>query len=291
MSGTTLEALSSSKSFGGSLTKYKFKSAALGGLDARFNLFLPESAAKAKVPVLFYLAGLTCTEDNGAQKGSFLGPASKEGIAILFADTSPRGAGVEGEDDDWDFGTGAGFYLDATKPKYALHYNMRTHIRFELPQVLEISGLPIDITRMSIFGHSMGGHGALCTYLASKTKPYRSVSAFAPISNPINAPWGQKAFTGYLQGGVNEAKEQYDATELISRHSDPVHILIDYGTADDFYKAGQLLPENFLAAARKAGYDEAHVRVREQVGHDHSYYFVSTFAEEHVHFHAGFLKA
>jgi len=292
MSGTTLEALSSSKAFGGSLTKYKYKSAALGGLDARFNLFLPgESAANAKVPVLFYLAGLTCTEDNGAQKGNFLGPAAKEGIAILFTDTSPRGAGIEGEDDDWDFGTGAGFYLDATKPKYALHYNMRTHIQFELPQVLEISGLPIDLTRVSIFGHSMGGHGALCTYLASKAKQYRSVSAFAPISNPINAPWGQKAFAGYLQNGANEAKEQYDATELISRHSDPVHILIDYGTADDFYKAGQLLPENFLAAARKAGYDEAQVRVRAQAGHDHSYYFVSTFAEEHVHFHAEFLKA
>ena len=149
---------------------------------------------------------------------------------------------------------------------------------------------------MSIIGHSMGGHGALCTYLASKAKQYRSASAFAPISNPINAPWGKKAFEGYLQGGVQEAKEQYDATELISKHSDPVHILIDYvrhnlplislkidikntktqGTNDTFYKAGQLLPENFLNAARAAGYNEEQVRVREQVGYDHSYYFVSS---------------
>ncbi|KAF8481042.1 carbohydrate esterase family 1 protein [Russula ochroleuca] len=290
MSGT-LEKVSSTKSYEGDLIKYKFKSAALGGLDACFNLFLPANAASAKVPVLIYLAGLTCTEDNGAQKGNFLGPAAKEGIAILFADTSPRGAGIEGEDDDWDFGTGAGFYLDATNPKYALHYNMRTHIQFEIPQVLEIAGLPIDLTRMSIFGHSMGGHGALCTYLASKANQYRSVSAFAPISNPINAPWGQKAFVGYLQGGIHEAKEQYDATELISKHSDPVHILIDYGTGDYHYKAGQLLPENFLNAARKAGYNDVQVRVREQVGYDHSYYFISTFAEDHVQFHAEFLKA
>ncbi|KAI0286889.1 carbohydrate esterase family 1 protein [Russula aff. rugulosa BPL654] len=287
----TLEKVSSVKAYGGDLIKYKFKSAALGGLDACFNLFLPENAASAKVPVLFYLGGLTCTEDNGAQKGNFLGPAAKEGIAMVFTDTSPRGAGIEGEDDDLDFGTGAGFYLDATNPKYALHYNMRTHIQLEIPQVLEIAGLPIDLKRMSIFGHSMGGHGALCTYLASKANLYRSASAFAPISNPINAPWGQKAFAGYLQGGIQEAKEQYDATELISKHSDSVHILVDYGTSDIFYKAGQLLPENFLGAARKAGYNEAQVRIREQDGYDHSYYFVSTFAEDHVQFHAEFLKA
>ncbi|KAI0256620.1 carbohydrate esterase family 1 protein [Lactifluus subvellereus] len=278
MSEVTLEKVSSFKAFGGDLIKYKFKSAALGGLHASFNLFLPEDAANTKVPVLFYLAGLSCTEDNGAQKGNFLGPAAKEGIAILFPDTSPRGAGIEGEDDNWDFGTGAGFYLDATNLKYALHYNMRTHIQFEIPQVLEIADLPIDLTRMSIFGHSMA-------------KQYRSASAFAPVANPINAPWGQKAFAGYLQGGIEEAKEQYDATELIARHSDPVHILIDYGTSDGFYKAGQLLPENFLNAARTAGFDEEQVRVREQSNYDHSYYFVSTFAEEHIRYHAKFLKA
>jgi len=273
------------------LSKYKFKSAALGGLYANFNLFLPKNAAEGKVPVLVYLAGLTCTEDNGAQKGSFIRDASSEGIALIFPDTSPRGAGIEGEDDDWDFGTGAGFFLNATNPKYAKHYNMLTHITLELPQVIEAAGLPIDIKRQSIFGHSMGGAGALTLYLASKIKQYRSASAFSPISNPTKCPWGKKAFTGYLQGGVEEAKELYDATELIARHRDPVHILIDYGTEDKHYKEGQLLPENFLKAAREVGYDEVQVRVRSHEGYDHSYYFVSTFASDHIHFHANFLKA
>ncbi|KAI0068280.1 carbohydrate esterase family 1 protein [Artomyces pyxidatus] len=288
---SALEKLSSNKAFGGDLVKYKFKSAALGGLDANFNLFLPSVSENSKVPVLVYLSGLTCTEDNGAQKGNFLGHAAQEGIALLFPDTSPRGAAIQGEDADWDFGTGAGFYLNATKPEWSKFYNMRTHVTLELPQVLEAAGLPLDFTRQSVFGHSMGGHGALTLYLSSSTKQYRSASAFAPICNPVNAPWGKKAFEGYLQGGTEEAKEQYDATELIERHKDSVHILVDYGTSDNFYKSGQLLPENFLTAARGSGYDEMQVRVREQEGYDHSYFFISTFAEDHIHFHANFLKA
>ncbi|TFY83402.1 hypothetical protein EWM64_g610 [Hericium alpestre] len=291
MSTGPLEKLSSNKTFGGELTKYKFKSAALGGLIAKFNLFLPANAATGKVPLLVYLAGLECNEDTGAQKGGFIGPAAKEGIAILFPDTSPRGAGIPGEDDDWDFGTGAGFYLNATNPKFAHHYNMHTHVTLELPEVIQDAGLPIDLKRQSIFGHSMGGHGSLTLYLSSPSKQYRSASAFAPISNPINAPWGKKAFSGYLQQGVEEAKQKYDATELISKHKDPVHILVDYGTGDKFYQTGQLLPEIFLKAAREAGHDEVQVRVREQEGYDHSYYFISTFGEDHVHFHANFLKA
>ncbi|KZV77681.1 carbohydrate esterase family 1 protein [Peniophora sp. CONT] len=287
----SLEKLSSSKVYGGELAKYKFKSAALGGLDANFNLFLPANASNGKVPVLVYLAGLTCTEDNGAQKGGFLGSAAKEGIALLFPDTSPRGAGIEGEEDDWDFGTGAGFYLNATNPKYAKYYNMKTHITLELPQTLEAAGLPLDFKRQSIFGHSMGGHGALTLYLASEMKQYRSASAFAPIANPTNAPWGHKAFGGYLLEGVEEARDIYDATELIKKHKGPVHVLVDYGTGDNFYKNGQLLPENFLKAAREASFDEFQVRVREQEGYDHSYYFISTFGEDHIHFHANFLRA
>ncbi|KIK07471.1 hypothetical protein K443DRAFT_86940 [Laccaria amethystina LaAM-08-1] len=286
----TLQKISSSKTFEGELTKYGFESAVLGGLHAQFNLFLPADAAHGKVPVLVYLAGLTCTEDNGAQKGGFLGVAASQGIAILFPDTSPRGAGIAGEDDDWDFGTGAGFYLDATKPEYAKHYNMLSHITVELPQVIEAAGLPIDLNRQSIFGHSMGGHGALTLYLSSKTEQYRSASAFAPISNPSKCPWGEKAFAGYLSGGVAEGIKHHDATALISRSKDPVHILIDYGTGDHFYKQGQLLPEKFLEAARDAGYDEVQVRVRRHEGYDHSYFFISTFASDHVHFHANFLK-
>jgi len=291
MSEQVLEKLSSNKSFEGELVKYKFKSAALGGLDTQFNLYLPPNASQGPVPVLVYLAGLTCTEDNGAQKGNFLKTASAEGIAILFPDTSPRGAGAPGETDSWDFGVGAGFYLNATKPEYSKHYNMLNHVTLELPQVIETAGLPIDWSRQSIFGHSMGGHGALTIYLASKTKQYRSVSAFSPITNPSKCPWGEKAFNGYLQGGVEEGKQQYDATELITKHKDPVHVLVDYGTADNFYKQGQLLPENFLKAARGAGYDEVQVRVRSHEGYDHSYYFISTFASDHIHFHANFLKA
>ncbi|EKM61295.1 carbohydrate esterase family 1 protein [Phanerochaete carnosa HHB-10118-sp] len=290
-----LEKLSSNKSFEGDLIKYKFKSSALGDLDTQFNLFLPANASKSKVPVLFYLSGLTCTEDNAAQKGSFLGPAAQEGVAIVFPDTSPRGAGIEGETDVWTFGVGAGFYVDATNPKYAKHYNMLTHVTLELPKVIQEAGLPIDFSRQSIFGHSMGGHGALTLYLNSLRtgkKQYRSCSAFAPVSNPINCPWGQKALGEFLKGGVEEAKEQYDATELISQlGGKPVHILIDYGTSDKFYQEGQLLPENFLKAARDVGYDEVQVRVRSQDGYDHSYYFMSTFGADHIHFHANFLKA
>ncbi|KAK0208190.1 carbohydrate esterase family 1 protein [Desarmillaria ectypa] len=279
-----LEKMSSNKVFEGELAKYRFKSAALGGLFANFNLFIPPNASETtKVPVLVYLSGLTCTEDNGAQKGSFLGPASAQGIAILFPDTSPRGAGIEGEDDNWDFGTGAGFYINATNPKYSKHYNMYTHVTLELPEIIEAAGLPIDWQRQSIFGHSMGGHGALTLYLSSTTKQYRSASAFAPICNPTKCPWGEKAFSGYLQGGVEEAKGKYDATDLISAYKEPVHILIDYGTGDNFYKAGQLLPENFLKASKEVGYDEFQVRVRSQEAYDHSYYFISTFAADHVH--------
>ncbi|KAJ7042425.1 carbohydrate esterase family 1 protein [Mycena alexandri] len=296
-----LELVSTNKVFDGELRKYKFK-ASLSKTPTRRRLTM--ASATAHVPLLVYLAGLTCTEDNGAQKGGFFGPAAAKGIALLFPDTSPRGAGVEGEDTDWDFGVGAGFYLNATNPAFSKHYNMLTHVTLELPQVLGAAGLPIDLKRQSVFGHSiyerkvhssipssfdLGGHGALTLYLASKTNQYRSVSAFSPICNPINCPWGQKAFKGYLQGGTTEAAEQYDATELIKKRTDPVRILIDYGTADNFYKQGQLLPENFVKAAREAGHDESQVQARSQDGYDHSYFFISTFATDHINFHAEFL--
>jgi len=287
-----IEQISTNKHFEGTLTKYKFKSAALGGLDAKFNLFLPANAAERKVPVLFYLAGLECTEDTGAQKGGFMKDAASEGIALVFPDTSPRGAGIAGEDDDWDFGTGAGFYINATNPKYSGHYNMFTHVTTELPRIMEAAGLSekIDFKRQSIFGHSMGGHGALALYLTSlsNTKQYRSASAFSPICNPTKAPWGEKAFKGYLQGGLEEAKGVHDATDLIAKVKEPVNILIDYGTADNFLH--QLHPDNFLKAARAAGYDELQVRVRSHEGYNHSYYFISTFATDHIQFHAHFLK-
>lgn len=288
----SLEKLSSNKHYEGMLVKYKFRSAALGDTYTQFNLFLPANAAQGKVPVLIYLAGLTCTEDNGAQKGGFMRDAAAQGIALLFPDTSPRGAGIDGEDVDWDFGSGAGFYLNATNTKWSKHYNMLSHITQELPQVLEKAGLPLDFTRQSIFGHSMGGHGALTVYLASLlsgTKQYRSASAFSPICEPSEVPWGTKAFSGYLAGGVAEGKDRYDATAMIGKVKGAVNILVDYGTADNFLY--QLRPDKFLEAARVAGHDEVQVRVRKQEGYDHSYYFISTFASDHIHFHANFLKA
>ncbi|KAG1749812.1 carbohydrate esterase family 1 protein [Suillus paluster] len=288
----SLEQLSSNKHYEGTLAKYKFKSAALGDTYTQFNLFIPANAAQGKVPVLVYLAGLTCTEDNGAQKGGFMRDAAAQGIALLFPDTSPRGTGTEGEDVDWDFGSGAGFYLNATNPKWSKHYNMLTHITQELPQVLEKAGMPLDFTRQSIFGHSMGGHGALTLYLASLlsgTKQYRSASGFSPICEPSEVPWGTKAFSGYLAGGIAEGKDRYDATVMIGKVKGAVNILVDYGTADNFLY--QLHPEKFLEAARVAGHDEVQVRVRKHEGYDHSYYFISTFGSDHIHFHANFLKA
>lgn len=290
----SLESLSSNKCFDGTLTKYKFKSTALGNLEATFNLYLPSNACgDNKVPVLVYLAGLTCTEDNGPQKGGFLRDASAHSLALLFPDTSPRGANIEGEEEAWDFGTGAGFYLDATDPKYSTHYNMLSHITVELPKVLQEANVPINWTRKSIFGHSMGGHGALTIYLQSlKTStPYKSASAFAPIANAVEAPWGKKAFEGYLRGGIEEARQKYDATELVSKAAGPIKILIHSGTADQFYRQKQLLPENFLKAASSNAHPEDDVTVNLVDGYDHSYYFISTFASSHIEFHARYLQA
>ncbi|EJD51787.1 carbohydrate esterase family 1 protein [Auricularia subglabra TFB-10046 SS5] len=289
----TLETVQTNKAFGGEISKYKFKSEALGGLNAQLNIFIPaRSDDTTKFPVLWYLAGLTCNEDTGPWKGGFLRDAAEAGVALIFPDTSPRGAGVEGEDDDWQFGTGAGFYLNATADKWAKNYRMRAHITEEIPNVLKAAAhIPLDFTRQSIFGHSMGGLGALTLYLKHRTL-FRSVSAFAPISNPTHAPWGHTAFSGYLKGGVEEGKE-YDPTELIQSATDlgAINILVDYGDADNFYKQKQLLPEKFVEAAKKVGLPGSQVTVRCQPGYDHSYYFISTFAPEHIKFHAKFLKA
>ncbi|KAF8317664.1 carbohydrate esterase family 1 protein [Clavulina sp. PMI_390] len=283
------EQIASNKAFGGFIAKYKVKSTSLGGLDTQFNVFIPPPS-ESKAPVLYYLAGLTCTEDTAPWKAGFLRDAAEEGIAIVFPDTSPRGAGAPGEDDNWDFGTGAGFYLNATDSKYSKHYNMYDFVTEELPKTLATLNLPIDLSRESIFGHSMGGHGAVSLYLRNHTK-YRSASGFAAVLNPTHGAWGDKAFKGYLSGGLEEGK-QYDSTELIAKlEGTKLHILIDYGTDDKFYKEKQLLPENFVDAAKKAGFSEADVTVRAQEGYDHSYYFISTFGPEHIKYHAKFLKA
>ncbi|WVF70320.1 S-formylglutathione hydrolase [Kwoniella sp. CBS 6097] len=284
-----LEKLSSNRASTGSLTKYKFPSTSLGGLDTQFNIFIPSSASSSSpAPVLFYLAGLTCNEDTGAQKGGFLNAAGKEGIAVVFPDTSPRGAGVEGEDDDWQLGTGAGFYINATSEKWKKHYNMYDLIVEELPAVLKEADLGLDFSRWSLLGHSMGGHGALSIYLKNPGL-FKSASAFAPICNPSVVPWGIGAFSNYLEYKTrsNPPAEwlAHDSSHLLQNYRGDVNILVDVGTGDDFLKKGQLEPKS-LERAGKEG-----VQVRMQDGFDHSYYFISTFAPEHIAYHAKFLKA
>jgi len=255
------------------------------------NVYFPPQASSSKpVPVLFYLSGLTCTGDNCAEKGFFQHSASKKGIAVVYPDTSPRGLNIQGEDDNWDFGTGAGFYVDATKEPYSKGYKMYTYITDEIPKALFSSFKELDGSKIGITGHSMGGHGALTLFLKNPGK-YLSVSAFSPISNPSNCPWGQKAFTGYF-GPDNKAQwAAHDATELVKSYKGPLDVLIHVGTGDNFYKQGQLLPENFVKAVESLGDGEKKVNLRMQDGYDHSYFFVASFAEEHVEHHARFLLA
>jgi len=278
---------------GGKLLKLSHESASTKTPMA-LNLFLPplaiatSSPATNKVPVLFYLSGLTCTGDNCAEKGFVHAAAAKHNIAVVYPDTSPRGTKIAGEDEAYDFGSGAGFYVDATEQPWAENYNMYSYVAKELPEKLW-EGFPVlDQARVGITGHSMGGHGALTLFLKNPGL-YRSVSAFAPISNPSACPWGEKAFGGYL-GGDRSRWAAHDATELVKGWAGKdVDILIDVGTGDNFYKQGQLLPENFAQAAKEAGVGGKGVTLRLQEGYDHSYYFISTFAADHVDHHAKYL--
>lgn len=254
----------------------------------KLNLFVPASASSSKpAPVLFYLAGLTCTGDNGAEKGFFQNKAAEKGIAVVYPDTSPRGLGIEGEDEAYDFGSGAGFYVDATIEPYSKGYKMYSYITSELPQALFSHFKELDSKRVSITGHSMGGHGALTLFLKNPGM-YKSVSAFAPITNPSKCPWGEKAFNGYFGAEDKSKWSEHDATELLAKYPHDTDIMIDVGTGDNFYKQGQLLSENFEAAAKKSGKS---VKVRYQDGYDHSYFFISTFAGDHVEHAAKYLLA
>jgi len=275
-------------SFGGKLLKLTHN-ASTTGCEMALNLYLPPQATTNKghkVPVLFYLAGLTCTGDNGAEKGFFQYGASQKGIAVVYPDTSPRGLKIQGEDDAYDFGSGAGFYIDATASPWSTNYKMESYITSELPKALFSSFPELDGSRVSITGHSMGGHGALTLFLKNPGQ-YKSVSAFAPIANPVNCPWGEKAFTGYL-GDDKEAWKKHDATELLKKWKGDLDVLIDVGTGDNFYKQKQLLPENFAEAAKASGKDKGLV-LRYQDGYDHSYFFISTFATDHINHAAKYL--
>ena len=286
-----LELLSEHACFGGVQRFYRHDAQAIG-LPMRFSAFIPDTAAGAtagtKRPALFYLAGLTCTEETFMIKAGAQRVAAEEGLILITPDTSPRGAGIAGESDSWDFGVGAGFYVDATQAPWSGHYRMYSYI-LELRALLE-QELAIDAQRTGIFGHSMGGHGALVLALRNP-ELFRSVSAFAPIAAPSQCPWGKKAFTGYL-GSDTASWQQYDASALMRGLAGqpvlfPAGILIDQGLADKFLPE-QLYPEVFEAACQSAGQP---LQLRRQAGYDHGYYFIATFMEEHVRFHARNLRA
>lgn len=253
----------------------------------RFGLFLPPSPGNQKMPVLYWLSGLTCTEQNFITKAGAQRFAAEYGIILVTPDTSPRGITLPGDREHFDFGVSAGFYVDATEEPWEQHYRMYSYIQQELPAIVEQIA-PVNQQACGIFGHSMGGHGALILAL-NNPHQYHSVSAFAPICSPSNSPWGEKAFSGYL-GKDTSLWKQYDACELIIKKGWPHGaILIDQGS-DDPWLSEQLKPDLLEVAAMKAGVP---VTVRMQGGYDHSYYFVSSFMEEHMRFHAsnlGLLK-
>ncbi len=275
----TPELLSEHACFGGVQRFHRFASHAIG-LPMRFSVYLPPGAEGKRLPVLFYLAGLTCTEETFMIKAGAQRVAAQEGLILVTPDTSPRGAGVAGETDSWDFGVGAGFYVDATEPAWSRHYRMASHI-LELRELV-LATLPADPARVGIFGHSMGGHGALTLALRNPDL-FRSVSAFAPIAAPMRCPWGRKAFGGYL-GADEAAWRPYDATELMNGMDAapfPGGILIDQGLADKFLDE-QLYPDAFEEACARAGQP---LTLRRHAGYDHGYYFISTFVEDHLRFH------
>ncbi|KAJ1287038.1 hypothetical protein BS78_03G399900 [Paspalum vaginatum] len=278
-----LEQLSSNKMFGGRNLRFRHQSATLG-CPMAFSIYLPPSPA-SNLPVLYWLSGLTCTDENFIIKSGAQRAAAAHGIALVAPDTSPRGLNIKGESESYDFGVGAGFYLNATNEKWK-NWRMYDYVVKELPKVLSDNFEQLNTSQASIFGHSMGGHGALTVYLKNTDK-YKSVSAFAPIVNPINCPWGQKAFSNYL-GSTKSDWEEYDATCLIKKISKvSTPILIDQGD-DDKFLAEQLLPCNFEEACNAVG---APLTLRMQPGYDHSYFFISTFVDDHIAHHAQFLKS
>ena len=281
-----LKEVSSVKCFGGLQKVFEHESSELK-CRMRFGVYLPPQTESEKVPVLYWLSGLTCTEQNFVTKAGAQRVAASLGLALVAPDTSPRGCNIEGEEDSWDFGTGAGFYVNATEEKWKTNYRMYSYVTAELPEVIR-TNFNVVPDRQSIFGHSMGGHGALICALKNPGA-YRSVSAFAPICNPVNCPWGEKAFSGYL-GPDREQWKAWDATELVKNYKAPPlsYILIDQGKSDAFLSEGQLLPENFVVSAQATGMP---VVLRMQEDYDHSYYFIATFMEDHIRHHAAALKS
>ena len=274
----TLEIVSTNRSHGGTQGVYTHQSEATG-TPMTFSVFVPDHAPGAKLPVLWYLSGLTCSHANVTEKGEYRAACAEHGVIFVAPDTSPRGDAVP-DDDGYDFGKGAGFYVDATEEPWARNFQMRRYIEDELPQVLA-ANFPADMARQSITGHSMGGHGALTIGLRNPGR-FRSISAFSPIVAPSQVPWGEKALGGYL-GADRASWRPYDAVALIEDGARHPHILVDQGTADQFL-IEQLQTHRLAEACAAAGIDAT---IRLQEGYDHSYYFISTFMADHVKWHAG----
>ena len=277
-----LQQISANKCFGGQQLRYRHTSPTLN-CEMTFSVYLPPQAEQYSVPVLYWLSGLTCTDENFVNKAGAQRWAAQYGLAIVCPDTSPRGDEVPGDpQDSWDFGHGAGFYLNASLPPWNTHYRMYDYVVSELPGVLA-QHFPVDTAKASISGHSMGGHGAL-TIALKNPRQYRSASAFSPICAPMQCPWGQKAFGYYL--GDDPAKwRDYDTTELLRDKPTQLPMRVDQGDADGFL-VEQLKTELLTRACEQSGYA---IDIRMQAGYDHSYFFIASFIEEHIRFHAGHL--
>ncbi|MBW4332003.1 S-formylglutathione hydrolase [Stakelama sp. CBK3Z-3] len=278
-----METLSTNIAHGGMQGVYSHASGATN-TDMTFSVFVPPHAPGAALPVLWYLSGLTCTHANVTEKGEYRAACAEKGVIFIAPDTSPRGDEVADED-SYDFGKGAGFYLDASEAPWSRHYRMRSYIEEDLPALIADQFPMADMTRQGITGHSMGGHGALTIALRNPAR-FRSVSAFAPIVAPMQVPWGQKALPRYL-GEDRETWRRYDACALIDDGARVPELLVDQGLADNFLADGQLRPELLEQACERAGID---LTLRRQPGYDHSYYFISTFMADHVAWHAERLK-
>ncbi|MBO9519195.1 MAG: S-formylglutathione hydrolase [Porphyrobacter sp.] len=272
-----MEVVSTARAFGGTQGVYRHASSATG-TEMTFAVYVPDHAPGAKLPVLWYLSGLTCTHANVMDKGEYRRACAEHGIVFVAPDTSPRGDEVP-DDEAYDFGKGAGFYVDATQEPWAKNFHMRSYIEKELPALIGAE-FPVDMDRQGITGHSMGGHGALTISLRNPGR-FRSTSAFAPIVSPMNCPWGEKALGGYLGEDMSNWR-QYDACALIKQGARLPGLLVDQGTADNFLDT-QLKTHLLDEACRKA---DMPAQIRMQEGYDHSYFFISTFMDEHIAWHA-----
>lgn len=278
----TFETVSENRSHGGTQGVYSHASKATG-TDMTFSVFVPDHAPGAKLPVLWYLSGLTCTHANVTEKGEYRAACAKAGIIFIAPDTSPRGEGVA-DDDAYDMGQGAGFYVDATQQPWTPHFKMRSYIEDELPALIA-EHFPVDMARQGITGHSMGGHGALTIGLRNADR-FASISAFSPIVAPSRVPWGEKALSGYL-GEDRAAWREYDACALIEDGARTDALLVEQGTADQFLEQ-QLKPELLAEACENANIP---LTLNMRDGYDHSYYFISSFLADHIAWHAARLKA